>query len=191
MSKDYKIFVSCDKAAHTCDKSQYNEASLWEKIKSEERQKSRDSSDRKSSPHSVIEDVTKTLPGLTRAFKLHKKAARGGFDWDDISGEMEKIDEEIKEIQHEIDNGLNHHRMEDEIVDLLFVATILARHAKVDPETAIRHANRKFERRFSRVEALLAEEKINIVDASLEKMDALWDVAKQEEKSTDTDRKGA
>ena len=167
-------------------KTAEEQTALWEKIKTEERQKSRDSSDSKSSPHSVIGDVPKTLPGLTRAFKLHKKAAQVGFDWDDISGVMEKIDEEIHEIQHEIDNGLNHHRMEDEIGDLLFVTTILARHARVDPETALRHANRKFERRFSRVEALLAEEKINIVDASLEKMDALWDVAKQEEKDTDS-----
>ncbi len=169
-------------------KTAEEQTTLWEKIKSEERQNKRDSSGRTSTPNSVIDNVPKTLPGLTRAFKLHKKAAQVGFDWDNISGVMEKLDEEINEIQHEIDNGLNHHRMEDEIGDLLFVTTILARHANVDPETAIRHANRKFERRFSRVEALLAEENINIVDASLEKMDALWDVAKLEEKNTEPGR---
>jgi len=133
---------------------------------------------------SVIADVPMTLPGLTRALQLHKKAAQTGFDWENISGVMKKLDEEIKEIQHEIDNGSNHKRMEDEIGDLLFVATILARHANVDPESAIRHANKKFERRFSRVEALLIEENINIEDAGLEKMDALWDIAKREEKNT-------
>ena len=166
-------------------KTAEEQTALWEKIKSEERQKSRDNADTKPVRHSVIADVPKTLPGLTRAFKLHSKAARIGFDWDDISGVMEKLDEEIKEIQHEIDNGAEHHRMQDEIGDLLFVTTILARHARVDPEAAIRHANRKFERRFSRVEALLVEENINIADASLEKMDALWNVAKLEEKDTE------
>jgi len=167
-------------------KTAEEQTALWEKIKSAERHKGRDSSNKQPHQQSVIGDVPKSLPGLTRAFKLHKKAAQVGFDWDDISGVMEKLDEEINEIQHEIDNGLEHHRMEDEIGDLLFVTTILARHAKVDPETALRHANRKFERRFSRVETLLVEENINISDASLEKMDALWDVAKREEKGKES-----
>lgn len=150
---------------------------IWDKIKHEERQRNN------SDIESILHDIPVTMPALTRALKLHKTVAKVGFDWPDINGVMDKLHEEIGEVEEEISNGQVYDRMLDEIGDLLFVTTILARHAKVDPETALRHANRKFERRFQRVEALLREENININEAGLEKMDALWDVAKREEKS--------
>ncbi len=131
---------------------------------------------------SALDNIPKTLPALTRAYKLHKKAAMVGFDWSSIDGVIKKLDEEIDEVRYEIKNGLLPERMQDEIGDLLFVTTILARHAGIDPETTLRHANNKFERRFRGVEALLAENNIDINEAGLEKMDAMWDIVKSREK---------
>ena len=150
---------------------------LWEKLKQAE--KSNTSSNQQTS---ILDDIPVNLPALSRASKLHKKASLVGFDWDNISGVMSKLHEEIAEIQHEIDNGSKQDRMLDEIGDLLFVTTILSRHAKVDPEQALRHANNKFIRRFNGIEQKLRQENIDINNASLKKMDALWDQVKLEER---------
>ena len=161
---------------------------LWEDIKKQERQaylgKNRDKTKTGMDvdTQSTLENIPKTLPALTRAYKLHKKASMVGFDWSNIEGVMGKLNEEIGEVRYEIKNGQLPERMQDEIGDILFVTTILARHAGVDPEAALRHANNKFERRFRGVEALLVENNIDINEASLEKMDAMWDIVKTREK---------
>jgi MazG family protein len=156
--------------------SEEEQKQLWEEIKKSEKA-------RKSSKHtSILADTPENLPALSRASKLHKKATAVGFDWPDITGVVAKLDEELDEIKHEIDHGQNSERMKDEIGDLLFVTTILARHAGVDPEDALRHANNKFIRRFEGVEQKLLQENIDIQDAGLEKMDALWDEVKLNEK---------
>jgi len=154
---------------------------LWEKIKRQERQIKAENANDLKMP-SALDNIPKTMPALTRAYKLHKKAAMVGFDWDSIDGVMDKLNEEIDEVQFEINNGQIPERMQDEIGDLLFVTTILARHAGIDPETTLRHANNKFERRFKGVEALLAERNVNISDAGLEELDAMWDIVKSREK---------
>lgn len=157
-------------------KSEEEQRRLWEKIKQEEK------SPASANSNSILDDVPNNLPALSRAVKLHKKAANVGFDWPDVSGVMHKLDEELAEVQHEIDNGQDRERMKDEIGDLLFVTTILARHANIDPEDALRHANSKFVRRFQGIEKKLRDENIDISDAGLEKMDAIWDQVKLEEK---------
>ncbi|WP_323844748.1 nucleoside triphosphate pyrophosphohydrolase [Microbulbifer magnicolonia] len=120
------------------------------------------------------------LPALTRAAKLQKRAARVGFDWPSIDGVLAKIEEELAELREAIAAGDREHARE-ELGDLLFSCVNAARHLKVDPETALRHCNRKFERRFNAVEAELTQQGRQPADASLDELDKLWDKAKDAE----------
>ena len=129
---------------------------------------------------SVLDDVPAALPALARAVKLQKRAARVGFDWPDVSGVLEKMAEEIEELRVEQAAG-NLEGMADELGDVLFAWTNLARFQKIDPETALRNANSKFERRFRRIEAALAATGRAPESASLEEMEALWQEAKERE----------
>ena len=132
---------------------------------------------------SLLDGVSLALPATTRATQLQNRAAQAGFDWPHINQVMDKLAEEMQEIHVEINQGANQERMEDEIGDLLFVGINLARHAKVDPEAALRGTNAKFERRFRRIETLLAMQGRTPYESTLEEMDTLWDQAKREEKS--------
>src|SRR5699024_3858333 len=100
-------------------------------------------------------------------------ASRVGFDWDQVGPIFAKLDEEIAELRHEVDQTSDFSRMEEELGDLLFVVGNLARHLRIDPETALRGANAKFERRFRYIEQALAAQGRSPEDASLEEMDAL------------------
>ena len=131
---------------------------------------------------SVLDDVPAALPALARAVKLQKRAARVGFDWPDVSGVLDKLAEEIEELRVEQAAG-NPEAMAEELGDVLFAWTNLARHHKIDPETALRSANAKFERRFRRIEALLAAENRRPDDADLEDLEALWNQTKAEERA--------
>ena len=131
---------------------------------------------------SVLDDVPAALPALARAVKLQKRAARVGFDWPDVSGVLDKLAEEIEELRVEQAAG-NTEAMAEELGDVLFAWTNLARHHKIDPETALRSANAKFERRFRRIEALLAAENRRPDDADLEDLEALWNQTKTEERA--------
>jgi len=127
--------------------------------------------------------VPLALPALTRAVKLQKKASKVGFDWNNAAHVMGKIREETEEIAAELDaSEIDPKALEAEIGDLLFVVTNLARHAKVDPEQALRGANAKFERRFHHIEQQLARRGVELDAASLDDMEALWVEAKQIEK---------
>ena len=146
----------------------------WEQHKeAERRQKSASSANT-----GILADVPITLPGLTRAAKLQKRAASVGFDWPDLTGVMDKIREELDEVQELIDSGADHAAFEDEIGDLLFATVNLARFAKVNPESAIRSTNSKFVGRFGFVEQQLQRQGVNLDDASLDEMDLLWEQAK-------------
>lgn len=134
-------------------------------------------------PTSLLDGISLALPATIRAIQMQTLAAQAGFDWPHINQVMDKLAEEMQEIQAEINQGAQHGRMEDEIGDLLFVCINLARHSKVDPEAALRSANAKFERRFRRIEALLTAQGRTPHDSTLDEMDALWDQAKKEEKS--------
>ena len=117
------------------------------------------------------------MPALTRALKLQEKAAKVGFDWDDVRGVVAKLREEIAEAEAEIAAGAPE-KLAAEIGDLLFAAVNLARFVEVDPEAALRAANGKFERRFSHIERRLAEAGRRPEGASLDEMESLWREAK-------------
>ncbi len=131
---------------------------------------------------SALDDVTLALPSLTRADKLQKRAARVGFDWAKASDAMAKLSEETAELERELSSGDdNKDRLLDEVGDILFTAVNISRKLDIDPETALRHANSKFECRFRRVETLLAEDGKSPENSSLEEMEKLWKYAKNEE----------
>lgn len=134
---------------------------------------------------SALDGVPSALPALLRAEKLGKRAARVGFDWPDLPPVLAKIQEEIGELEAEMVGGGTTARLEHELGDLLFACTNLARHLKINPETALRQANRRFESRFRRVETLLAERGKTTSDATLDDLEALWAEAKREEHESD------
>ncbi|MGB1547011.1 MAG: nucleoside triphosphate pyrophosphohydrolase [Alphaproteobacteria bacterium] len=148
----------------------------WEAHKAAERREKGESGEGES----VLEGVTEALPALLRAEKLQKRAARVGFDWPERDGVFEKIAEETAELKAELAKKTPN--PEEEMGDLLFACANLARHLGVNPETALRAANAKFERRFRRIEALLKEANETLEDASLERLETLWQQAKAEEK---------
>lgn len=153
-------------------------AGAWEEHKAEER---RAKAAKRDTGHSVLDGVALALPALKRAAKLQRRASRVGFDWPEVDGVIAKLEEELQELRAEMTEQPDPARLHDEVGDLLFSCVNLARHLDVEPETALRDANAKFERRFRRVEALLAEQGQDPHQASLEAMDALWDRAKEEE----------
>jgi ATP diphosphatase len=130
---------------------------------------------------SALDGVGVALPALTRAEKIQKRAARVGFDWPAAAPILDKIEEEIAELRAELDANVTE-RVEDELGDLLFAVANLARHLDVDPEAALRKATQKFERRFRRVEALLAERGKTAAASTLDEMEAEWRRAKAEER---------
>jgi len=121
------------------------------------------------------------LPALTRAAKLTRRAARVGFDWPDAEGVLDKLAEETAELRAELPQA-NRARLQDEVGDMLFVLANLARKLDLDPETCLRAANAKFERRFGAVEASLAAQGRQPADATLEEMEAAWQEAKRAER---------
>jgi len=126
----------------------------------------------------VLDGVTATLPAMTRALKLQNRAGQVGFDWPEPVQVLDKIAEEIDEVRVEIAQGADQHRLEDEVGDLLFACVNLARKLKIDPESALRTCNRKFERRFRHIEQSLAGQGRTPAEASLEEMEELWVAAK-------------
>jgi ATP diphosphatase len=156
------------------------QSSAWEAQKAEERAAKARAA---GIAPSALDGVTVGLPALTRALKLQKRAGRVGFDWNDAPPILDKIAEELGELQAEMAApARDAARLEDEFGDLLFACVNLARHLALDPETALRGTNAKFERRFRRVEALLAAAGKRPEQATLEAMEALWQQAKREER---------
>jgi len=130
-------------------------------------------------PQSVVDGVALALPALLRAAKVSRRAARIGFDWPDARAVIPKIAEEIAEVEAELASGASPSALEEEMGDLLFAAANLARKLEVEPETALRRATAKFERRFRQVEALAAERGIG---RDLDALEALWQEIKRMEK---------
>ena len=172
MAEETGAFALADVLNRVCDKlerrhphifgdAQEGGHHLWEAIKADERAVHAD--------RSALAGVALALPALERAAKLQKRAARTGFDWPDIEGPKDKIREELDEIEQAPAEAV-----EEEVGDLLFAVVNFARHLKVDPEEALRKANRKFETRFRKIEAQPGFEEM-----SLAEMEALWVVAKQ------------
>ncbi len=173
MAEDAGYFTLDDVIERICDKMQrrhphifggaeHGGHHLWEIIKAEERASDPDKS--------ALAGVALALPALERAAKLQRRAARTGFDWPDVSGPRAKIDEELAELEAETD----HDRKLEELGDLLFAVVNLARHLNIEPEAALREANRKFEQRFRTI-----EQAPGFTDMTLEEMEALWVLAKK------------
>ena len=135
----------------------------WEELKAKEKQT--------RGEHSAMDDVPAAFPALLRAQKLGKKAAKKGFDWPDKPPVIGKIEEELQELKDSIDKEPIE-RQEEELGDLLFAVVNLARHLKLDAETALRKANLKIENRFRQIEPHLHD------DRKLEEMEALWQAVK-------------
>ncbi len=146
----------------------------WENIKVKEKQE--------ESYTSRLERVPKALPALTRAFKVQKKAADAGFDWDDVSEAFLKVDEERAELMQQYEeNPKLQQRLAEELGDLLFSCVNVARFLGVDPESALNYTVNKFVRRFSYIEKKAVAAGENLEDMSLAEMDKLWEEAKKSE----------
>ena len=156
------------------DKSAEQQTADWEAIKATERtEKAQDG---------ILDGVAVGLPALLRAYKLQKRAARVGFDWPVVDDVIAKIAEEAAELVEARDT-LTPADVEEEYGDLMFVMANLGRHLGVEPEAALRAANKKFIRRFNGVEARLRDIGKTPQDSDLTVMDALWDAVKHAERS--------
>ncbi|RDB43241.1 nucleoside triphosphate pyrophosphohydrolase [Halomonas sp. DQ26W] len=159
-----------------------NVSSRWESLKAEERAERATAraaaSVRDNAVASLLDDIPRTLPALSRAAKLSKRAARVGFDWPDARGVIAKIHEELEEVEEALAENDTVHAVE-EVGDLLFAVTNLARTLKADPERCLRKTNAKFERRFRYVEAALSARGVTTWDVDLDTMEHYWQQAKQ------------
>jgi len=148
----------------------------WENIKVQERGE--------ECATSRLEKVPKALPALTRAFKVQKKAADVGFDWDDVSGAFDKVKEETVELVDNFESDpSNKHALEEELGDLLFSVVNVSRFLGIDPEASLNYTISKFIRRFAYVEKSALACGRNLEEMTLAEMDELWDEAKKLERS--------
>ena len=127
----------------------------------------------------VLDDVATTLPPMTRAAKLQKRASRVGFDWTDPTSVLAKVHEELEEVTEELNQTpQDHDRLSDEIGDLLFSVINLARKSGVDPDDALGRTNRKFIKRFAYLEAQAKAQGVTLNSVELEQMEVWWQAAK-------------
>jgi len=155
----------------------------WESIKAQE--KAEKLKNRTPEERSLLEGIPSKLPALHEAHQISSRAARVGFDWPTIDGVFQKLDEEAQELRDVIAAGggeQQREKLEDEIGDMFFVLVNIARYLKIDSESALKRANRKFKNRFRHMEGQLAKQGRNPEQASLEEMEALWQQAKSETK---------
>jgi XTP/dITP diphosphohydrolase/ATP diphosphatase len=156
----------------------------WEQIKRAEK--------KESSPHvaSMLDDVPRSMPAVLEAGKLGSRAAKVGFDWPDAKGLFDKLQEEIAELRAELPESPDSaSRIEEELGDVLFTAVNLARHLKVDPESALRAANAKFRKRFTAME-FAAGGREGLEARSAAELEELWSNAKRDERATTTALEG-
>lgn len=142
----------------------------WEHAKAPEREAS-------AQPPGVLDGLPPNLPELIMAYRLQERAASVGFDWPDPQGPLEKIREELAELEQEL--FTNRDRLQQEIGDLLFAVVNLARKLGCDPRVALQEANRRFTSRFRKMEKLVAERGVEVGSASLAELDRLWEEAKE------------
>ena len=151
----------------------------WETLKARERAQAGIAPKVKT----TLSGVPKTLPSLLRAYEISSRAAAVGFDWTRAADVLDKIDEEVAEVRHEIESGATGDlsRAEDEMGDLLFAIANLSRKLGIEPEAALRRANEKFTRRFNAMESAFASAGRTLGDASLEEMESEWGRVKSAE----------
>jgi len=181
----------------------------WEALKAEEKKKRLEAGGGKSAPpekpESVLAGVSSAMPALLEAHKLGSRAAHVGFDWPEVGGLFEKLEEEAAELRDELkrlpspptpaNRGVAgsgrpqvpeelRHRIEEEVGDMFFVLVNIARYLSLDPESALKKTNRKFKRRFQWIEEQLRASGRGPKDASMEEMEGLWQRAKRQELSS-------
>ena len=157
----------------------------WEAIKAQE--KAEKLKNRTPEQRSLLEGIPSKLPAIHEAHQISSRAARVGFDWPDVNGIFDKLQEEVRELKEVISSSGSEEkrdRLEDEIGDMLFVIVNIARYLKIDSESALKHANRKFKSRFQYMEKELAGQGKTLDQTSLDEMEALWQKAKSENVST-------
>jgi tetrapyrrole methylase family protein / MazG family protein len=153
----------------------------WEAIKAQE--KADKLTNRTPEQRSLLEGIPSKLPAIHEAHQISSRAARVGFDWPDVNGIFDKLQEEVgelKEVLSEGDSAEKRERLEDEIGDMLFVIVNIARFLKIDSESALKHANRKFKTRFQFMEAQLRQQGKTLEQTSLDEMEQLWQQAKRQ-----------
>ncbi|NLK46656.1 MAG: nucleoside triphosphate pyrophosphohydrolase [Treponema sp.] len=143
---------------------------------------------------SILDEVPKGFPPLMKAYKMHKKAAKAGFDWNNVGGVFEKLNEELEELKEAVKResaetdedkkAVFHNSVEDELGDILSCIVNIARHLKIDPNIAMEKSNKKFYRRFSYVEAQAKIKNKNIKDCTMNELEYFWQNAKQNEKQS-------
>jgi len=158
------------------------EEGTWERIKAEEKAEAETRRMELGLPPkretaNYLDEVPSGLPALTGALKLQKRASKVGFDWNDMSSVLDKVREEIDELEEAISEK-EHKDREEEMGDLLFVMVNVCRHLKIDPEYALRGCNRKFRTRFAFIENELKVAGSSLEKANLQEMDNLWNAAK-------------
>ncbi len=179
----------------------------WEALKAEEKKKRLEAGGGKAakgeSADSVLAGVSSAMPALLEAHKLSSRAAHVGFDWPEMAGLFEKLEEEVTELKHELQHlpaparpvagGVAgsgrprvpeelRHRLEEEVGDMFFVLVNIARYLSLDPESALKKTNRKFKRRFQWMEAQLRLSGRTPQQATMNELEALWQSSKREEK---------
>jgi MazG family protein len=157
----------------------------WEAIKAQE--KAAKLKNRTPEQRSLLEGIPSKLPAIHEAHQISSRAARVGFDWPDIEGIFEKLQEEVRELRDVIAEGNDEdrrERLEDEVGDMLFVTVNIARYLKIDSESALKRANRKFKSRFQYMENELAKQGKTVEQVSIDEMEALWQKAKSESMPT-------
>jgi len=155
---------------------------LWEALKEHERL-----SKHINTPTfvSVLDGVAVSLPALTRSVKLQQRAARVGFDWPDVQPVFEKVIEELDEVKQAVEENNTSEKIEEEIGDLMFSVSNLARHLGIDPEMAMRACNAKFERRFKAIELAAHERSLSLSDMTPAEIDSLYQTVKQQEQDAE------
>jgi MazG family protein len=153
----------------------------WEAIKAKEKELRLNS--RPPEQRSLLEGIPSKLPAIHEAHQISSRAARVGFDWPDIDGIFDKLQEEVRELKNVISGQADdkrRERLEDEMGDILFVIVNISRYLKIDSESALKRANRKFKSRFQYMEAELTKQGKALDQVPVEEMEALWQKAKSE-----------
>lgn len=191
MAEEQGSFAFGDVVQGICDKMERRHPHVFgtEQIGDAEQQtlaweehKQRERAAKQTGTSSVLDNVPVSLPALTRAAKLGKRAATVGFEWPEVQGALDKAEEELHEVRAAIADGTSPAAIEDELGDLLFCLVNICRHLKVDPEVALHKTNRKFERRFKHVETRVREQGRELTQSTLAEMDGYWDEAKRIER---------
>ncbi len=166
----------------------------WEQLKKEERaavaKKKPAGEEKKAKTASLLDGVSKALPAALQGFQLTRRAARIGFDWDNVDGVFDKLKEEGGELRQAL-SARDSVRTEEEMGDLLFAVVNLARYLHIDPEIALKKANAKFSARFRQMEALAAKSGRALADVPRPQMEEFWESAKRAEQNTASEASNA